>query len=145
MVLRPIIRIVILSLCAAALASLRVLGADGDAARDPEIAGPAWGGKGAWRTRIQQVFDPATRILSRRLYTIWDPDPLRDLDFGWTPDNLAADKAGRIDGRMWKGGSQIQLLPDEVHKNFENFGVFSLVKGQLVPLNLTIEVQNRTS
>jgi hypothetical protein len=65
---------------------------------DPEVAGPASGERGAWRTKVQQVFDPSTRTLSRRVYTIWDLDPSRDLDFDWTPDRPAADKAGRISG-----------------------------------------------
>jgi hypothetical protein len=69
-----------------------------DVAVDPEIAGPPWTEQGIWRTKVQQVFDHASRTLSRRLYTIWDPAPARDLDFIWASDNPAADKAGRIDG-----------------------------------------------
>jgi len=45
---------------------------------------------------------------------------------------------------MWKGGGEIQLLRDEQYKNFDNFGVVSYVRGQLVPLNLIVEVQNRS-
>jgi hypothetical protein len=90
--------VVLLSVSMTGVLSPRALAAESDAARDPDIAGPAWPEQGAWRTRIQQVFDPATRTLSRRMYTIWDPEPSRDLDFAWTPDRLAADKPGRISG-----------------------------------------------
>ena len=66
--------------------------------RDPEIAGPVIVGQGDWRTKIQQVFDPATRTLSRRLYTVWDAAPARDLDFVWAPDQPVSDKPGKING-----------------------------------------------
>jgi hypothetical protein len=76
-----------------------VLGAEGSQPTgDPEVAGPASAEQGAWRTKIQQIFDPATRTLSRRMYTIWDAGPSRDLDFVWTPDRPSADKPGRISG-----------------------------------------------
>jgi hypothetical protein len=67
-------------------------------ALDPDIAGPARDTHGEWRTKVQQIFDPATRTLSRRMYTVWDPDPTRNLDFAWTPDNPATDRPGRISG-----------------------------------------------
>jgi hypothetical protein len=44
------------------------------------------------------VFDPANRTLLRRTYTIWDPEPSRDLDFVWMPDNPGAKRAGKING-----------------------------------------------
>jgi hypothetical protein len=69
-----------------------------DVTADAAVMGPAWDEQGAWQTRIQQVFDPASRTLSRRLYTIWDSEPSRDLDFVWTPDDPSADKPGRISG-----------------------------------------------
>ena len=65
---------------------------------DPKISGPSRAEKGAWKTKSQSVFDPVTRSLSRRLYTVWDAEPSRDLDFSWTPDDLAKDKPGRISG-----------------------------------------------
>jgi hypothetical protein len=46
---------------------------------------------------------------------------------------------------MWKEGGEIQLRHDEENKNFEMFGVLSLVRGQLVPLSLIVEVQNRSA
>ncbi len=69
-----------------------------EAAADPEIAGPAPVEPGAWRSKVQQKFDPQTRTLSRQLYTIWDAEPSRDRDFTWTPDRPQADKPGRING-----------------------------------------------
>ncbi len=47
---------------------------------------------------------------------------------------------------VWKGGGEIQLKEDEIRPlGIEEYGVLSLVKGQLVPLTLMLEVQNRTS
>jgi hypothetical protein len=72
---------------------------------DPEIAGPMEAEHGAWRTKAQQLFDPATRMLSRRLYVVWDPAPSRNRDFAWSPDNPAADRVGRINGNgrlIWR-------------------------------------------
>jgi hypothetical protein len=72
---------------------------------DPRIAGPSRTEQGQWRTKVQQVFDERTRELVRRTYTIWDPEPSRDLDFVWTPDEPAAEKSGRINGNghlVWR-------------------------------------------
>jgi hypothetical protein len=65
---------------------------------EPAIMGPVWGEQGAWQTKIQQVFDPESRTLLRRMYSVWDPAPWRNLDFVWTPDKPAADRPGRISG-----------------------------------------------
>lgn len=65
---------------------------------DQPISGPAWTETGAWRSKVQQVFDQRTRTLTRRLYEIWDTEPSLDLDFAWTPDRPEADRAGRITG-----------------------------------------------
>lgn len=62
------------------------------------IAGPSRVEAGAWRSKVQHVFDGRTRILSRRLYEVWDPEPSRDLDFQWTPDRPEFDRPGRING-----------------------------------------------
>jgi hypothetical protein len=70
----------------------------GSVVLDADIAGPARDKKGEWRTKVQQIFDPGTRTLSRRTYTVWDADPQRNLDFAWTPDRPAADRPGRISG-----------------------------------------------
>jgi hypothetical protein len=43
---------------------------------------------------------------------------------------------------MWKGGGEIQLLDDE--EGGDEYGVFSFSKGELLPLTLVFEVQNRS-
>ena len=89
------------SLCLLALATTMAaaLAAEqDDGIGDPELAGAASVEPGAWRTKLQQVFDPATRTLSRRMYTIWDAEPSRDLDFIWKPDRLSDERPGRING-----------------------------------------------
>ncbi len=65
---------------------------------DPPIAGPPSVETGIWRTKVQTVFDPATRTLVRRMYVVLDPFPSRDLDFVWIPDSFAADKEGKVEG-----------------------------------------------
>jgi hypothetical protein len=65
---------------------------------DAEVAGPAWLEQGVWRTKVQQVFDPGSRTLSRRTYTMWDPQPSRDLDYVWVPDSADQDQPGPING-----------------------------------------------
>jgi hypothetical protein len=89
--------IALLSASVTGVLTSSLLGAESEI-RDPAVAGPSASGPGAWLTRIQQVFDPATRTLSRRVYTIWDPEPSRDLDFVWTPDHPSSDKPGLING-----------------------------------------------
>jgi hypothetical protein len=69
-----------------------------DVAIDPEIAGPSAAEPGVWRTKTQSVFDPVERTLLRRMYTVWDPAPSRDLDFVWIADSLRDDKDGKING-----------------------------------------------
>jgi hypothetical protein len=44
---------------------------------------------------------------------------------------------------MWKGGGEIQLKDSE--EGGEEYGVFSLSRGQLFPLTLVFEVQNRSA
>jgi hypothetical protein len=92
-----------------------------DVVSDPVIAGPAWTGPGAWRTEIEQVFDPATHTLMRRLYTFWDADPSRDFDFIWTPDNPATDKPGKINGDgllVWRFKNRPSYDPDSVFAQY---------------------------
>jgi hypothetical protein len=72
-------------------------GADG-AVVDLPIAGPPVVETGAWRTKTQSVFDPVTRALERRMYTVWDAAPSRDLDFAWIPDSRRDDRAGKVNG-----------------------------------------------
>jgi hypothetical protein len=45
-----------------------------------------WGGEtGKWHSKTQLIFDGSANQLARKLYTVWDPMPSRDLDFSWTP------------------------------------------------------------
>jgi hypothetical protein len=53
---------------------------------------------GAWRSKVQPVFDPVQHMLVRRLYTVWDAMPSRDLDFTWAPQSPRDDKDGKIRG-----------------------------------------------
>ncbi|WP_316224877.1 MULTISPECIES: PAN domain-containing protein [unclassified Bradyrhizobium] len=69
------------------------------------LAGPFSEAAGQWRTKVQLVFDPAIRTLTRRTYTVWDASLSRDLDFSWQPADPGRDKAGRLDGQghlVWR-------------------------------------------
>jgi hypothetical protein len=60
---------------------------------------------GTWRSRTQQVFDKIGISLIRRQYTVWDPQPSRNLDFVWVPDTLVGDRDGLVNGRgrlIWR-------------------------------------------
>lgn len=75
------------------------LAAVGDeAVGDPVIAVQASGESGVWRTKTQSVFDPAEHALVRRVYTVWDAMPSRQLDFIWTPRSPREDRSGKISG-----------------------------------------------
>ncbi len=65
---------------------------------DRPIAVAPSGESGVWRTKTQSVFDRAEHSLVRRLYTVWDATPSRDLDFMWTPHSLQSDKEDKISG-----------------------------------------------
>lgn len=82
-----------LTLPAAVLAASR-----DDAIVDPQIAGPPSVESGVWRTRTQPLFDPVTHTLIRRMYTVWDAMPSRNLDFVWIPKSVRDDKEGKING-----------------------------------------------
>jgi hypothetical protein len=69
-----------------------------DVVIDPVIAGPPAFAAGVWRTKSQSVFDPAERMLIRRMYMVWDPMPSRDLDFVWIPSSVRDDKEGKVNG-----------------------------------------------
>lgn len=69
-----------------------------DVVLDPGIAGPPAVARGVWRTKTQTVFDSLARTLIRRMYTVWDPMPSRDLDFVWVPNSVRDDKEGKING-----------------------------------------------
>ncbi len=65
---------------------------------DRDIVGPPTTDAGVWRTRAQTLFDPAERILTRRMYTVWDPMPEREVDFVWIPRSVRDDTEGKING-----------------------------------------------
>ena len=46
---------------------------------------------------------------------------------------------------VWKGNAPIHILEEEDEIGIDNFGVFSLGRGQLVPLEIVLHVQNRSS
>ncbi len=72
---------------------------------DPPIAGPSTAEAGAWRTKTQSMFDRVERTVVRRMYTVWDPMPSRDLDFVWLPVSVHDDREGEINsaGRLvWR-------------------------------------------
>ncbi len=51
-----------------------------------------WGEEiGSWHSKTQLVFDASTRQLGRKLFTVWDPMPSRNLDFAWTPASAVGD------------------------------------------------------
>lgn len=65
-----------------------------DAVVNRTLLSGVWGDEiGNWRNKTQLVFDPATRQLLRKLFTIWDPMPSRNLDFAWTPAGTVAEEA----------------------------------------------------
>jgi hypothetical protein len=72
---------------------------------DPPIAGPSTAETGAWRTKTQSMFDPVERTVVRRMYTVWDPMPSRDLDFVWLPISVHDDQEGEVNGEgclVWR-------------------------------------------
>lgn len=92
---------------------------------DAPISGPAWTETGAWRSKIQQVFDARTRTLTRRFYEVWDPEPSRDLDFVWTPERPETDRPGRINGSghlVWR----LKELP-----SYDRESVFAEYRGTI--------------
>src|SRR5262249_52865716 len=88
---------------------------------DREIAGPPSAEPGEWRTRTQSVFDPAQRALLRRMYTVWDPAPSRNLDFVWIADSLADDQEGRVTGKgrlIWRFKGKPAYGPASIFAEF---------------------------
>ncbi|WP_249153001.1 MORN repeat-containing protein [Bradyrhizobium sp. AUGA SZCCT0240] len=60
---------------------------------------------GRWRTKVQHGYDPRSRALFARHYTVFDAAPAHNLDFVWIPDNLRAARSGAISGRgrlVWR-------------------------------------------
>jgi hypothetical protein len=112
-----------LVLCAAAgLLSFATWGTSrDDIVADPEIAGPSLAEAGAWRTKTQQVFDRVERTLVRRMYTVWDPAPSRNLDFVWVADSRDDDKEGLVNGRgrlIWRIKGKPAYDPTSIFAEF---------------------------
>jgi len=65
-----------------------------------------WNGEnGAWKTKTQFVIDPATKQLTRKVFTVWDPAPSRGLDFVWKPDDPVASDGDIVSGEgtlVWR-------------------------------------------
>jgi len=65
-------------------------------------------GAGRWQQKVQQVFDPMSQTIERRRYEYFDPEPERRLNVSWHPDDMRADRPGRISG----AGSLVWRSPD---------------------------------
>src|SRR3954464_1658447 len=92
-----------------------------DVSSDSTIAGRPLTENGAWRSKTQQLFDPVEKTLVRRQYTIWDPEPSRDLDFAWVPDTFAEDREGVINGQgrlIWRLRGKPAYDPDSIFAEF---------------------------
>src|SRR5262249_21927354 len=60
---------------------------------------------GQWRTKVQQIFDPKSQKIERRLYEYFDPAPTDQLDIVWYPEDARSDRPGRISGKgrlVWR-------------------------------------------
>ena len=88
---------------------------------DSALVGPLLTEHGAWRSKTQRIFDPVEKTLVRRQYTVWDPEPSRDLDFVWVPDTFAEDREGVINGQgrlIWRLKDRPAYDPDFVFAEF---------------------------
>jgi hypothetical protein len=76
-----------------------------------------------------------------------DRTKARDGDLVYAASSAGPRMMVQPDGKrlmsMWKLGGEIQLLDDE--EGGEEYGVFSLNPGRLLPLTLVLEVQNRSA
>jgi hypothetical protein len=60
---------------------------------------------GGWRTKTEFVIDRASRMLTRREYTVWDPAPSRHLDFVWEPEPGTSTSGPKVSGSgrlLWR-------------------------------------------
>lgn len=87
---------------------------------DAVIAGPMEK-IGQWRTKVQLVFEAASRTLVRRTFSVWDAMSARDLDFTWQPDDPEHDMAGRINGSghlVWRMRNQPAYDPSSIFAEY---------------------------
>ena len=74
-------------------------------------------GRGAWRERVQLVWDGATSRLERRRYELFDPFAESDFDAFWDPRNIQTDRAGRITGTgvlTWRRAGALRYGSDSI-------------------------------
>lgn len=82
-------------------------------------------GTGRWQTRVQQVFDPKSQRIERRIYEYFDPTPSLQLDIVWYPRDPSADTAGRITGTgrlVWR---------ERNHAAWDSTGIVRVFNGQM--------------
>lgn len=87
---------------------------------DAVIAGPMEK-TGQWRTKVQLMFEAASRTLVRRTFSLWDGMSTRDLDFTWQPDDPERDTAGRINGSghlVWRMRNQPAYDPSSIFAEY---------------------------
>jgi hypothetical protein len=124
-------RLAIVFALAANLAPVDALGGEpGSSGRGIVLAGPVAEEKGQWRTKVQTVFEPTTRTLTRRSYSVWDAAPSRDLDFTWQPADPARDNAGRINGSghlVWRSRDKPSYDPSSIVAEYSG----TLIDGRL--------------
>jgi hypothetical protein len=115
-----------MSACAAALCLLIAGGLSGLASpvsADPpssmEVASPRMpqAGQGAWRERVQLVWNGSTSQLERRRYEVFDPFAAESLDIFWEARDALADRAGRISGSgvlTWRSAGALRYGPSSI-------------------------------
>jgi hypothetical protein len=86
---------------------------------------------GRWQTKVQQVFDPKSQKVERRVYDYFDPTPARQLDIVWYPQDRLADKSGHITGvgrlvwrernrAAWDSAGIVRVFDGEMHDGRPN-------------------------
>ncbi|TPL86070.1 hypothetical protein [Mesorhizobium sp. B2-3-12] len=86
-----------------------------------------------WDSRVQTIYDAATRSVSRKTVSVWDPSPEKGLDFVWEPDpkladgGLSAEGLPSGSGRLqWRIGGSPSYDPSAVFATY----VGSLSRGK---------------
>lgn len=67
------------------------------------------GESGGWRARAELLVDPATKLLTRKSFTIWDPMPSKRLQFVWLPSGDGTGADGIVSGE----GQLVWRRPDK--------------------------------
>jgi hypothetical protein len=79
--------------------------------------------QGGWSERVQLLYQPDTRSVTRTRLRIWDPEPARNLDFVWEPaeaGTVAAD--GAVSGRgklTWRVRGSASYDPRAVYATYQ--------------------------